>query len=141
MYCTEDTLTSKNLGEMLTEVLDWHKLGTKLDLRDHSLAEIRINYSVHGNDRQRQEMITKWLAFDTEASWSKLAGALEKMGENTAAKNIRDKYVPHCRGRLQQLPVVPLIRGGKLFMVVLRNAPLRGHWVEGAMANGYSTHH
>ena len=93
-----DTLTAKNLGEMLTEVLDWYKLGTKLDLQAHSLAEIRMDYSVHGTDRQRQEMISKWLAFDTEASWSKLAGALEEMGENTAAKNIRDKCVPRCGG-------------------------------------------
>ena len=97
LYCT-DTLTAKNLGVMLTEVLDWHKLGTKLDLPGHSLAEIRMDYNVHGTDRQRQEMIGKWLAFDTEASWSKLAGALEEMGEKTAAKSIRDKYVPHCGG-------------------------------------------
>jgi len=82
---------------MLTSVLNWHKLGTNLGLPDHSLGAIRIDYSINGTDRQRQEMITKWLAFDTGASWSKLARALEEMAENEVARNIRETYVPDHR--------------------------------------------
>ena len=84
---------------MLTPVLDWHTLGTNLGLPVHSLGAIRIDYSVNGTDRQRQEMINKWLAFDTGASWSKLARALEEMKENKVAKNIRDTYVPDHRSK------------------------------------------
>ena len=36
---------------MLTEVLDWHTLGIKLGIPDHSLGEIRINYSAYGIGR------------------------------------------------------------------------------------------
>ena len=103
MGFTEDTLTPQNVGQILTEVLNWHRLGTNLGLPDHPLAAIRIDYAVHGADRQRQEMISKWLAYDTEASWCKLVGALEEMGENHVAKKVQDKYLPHYRGRLLQI--------------------------------------
>ena len=79
---------------MLTSVLDWHTLGTKLGLPDSSLGAIRIDHSPYGTDRQRHEMISKWLAYDTKASWSKLASALEEMGNNTLAEEIRGKYIP-----------------------------------------------
>ena len=39
-------------------------------------------------------MISKWLAYDTKASWSKLATALEEMDNNTLAETIREKYIP-----------------------------------------------
>ena len=44
-------------------------------------------------------MISKWLAYDTEASWNKLARALEEMGMCVVAKEILDNYVPGYRGR------------------------------------------
>ena len=83
---------------MLTEVLDWHTLGIKLGLTDHSLGEIQINYTAYGIGRQRQEMISSWPKYDREASWSKLARALEKMGNNTLAAKIWNAYVPCYRG-------------------------------------------
>jgi len=94
---TEGSLTSKNISLVLTPVLNWHTLGINLDLPVPSLDAIWIDYK--RTDRQRQEMITKWLAFDTGASWSKLACALEEMGENKVAKNIRDTYVPDHRSK------------------------------------------
>ena len=42
-------------------------------------------------------MISKWLAYDTEASWNKLARALEEMGMHVVAKEVLDKYVPHYK--------------------------------------------
>ena len=83
---------------MLTEVSDWHTLGIKLGIPDHSLREIRINYSAYGIGRQKQEMITKWLEYDTEASWDKLANALKEMGKRVAASKIWNTYVTGYRG-------------------------------------------
>ena len=80
------------------EVLDWHTLGIKLGIPYHSLGEIQINYSAYGIGRQRQEMITKWLNYDTEASWDKLANALEEMGKHVVATKIWNTYVPGYRG-------------------------------------------
>ena len=85
---------------MLTELLDWHTLGTKLDLPVHMLGTISINYHAYGNNRQRAEMISQWLVYDTEASWSKLASALDEMGNHTLAKKIRDIYIPEYRSKL-----------------------------------------
>ena len=85
---------------MLIELLDWHTLGIKLDLPVHTLKKIRIDYSVYETDRQKEEMINNWLAYDTEASWSKLASALDEMGNHTLAKKIRDIYIPEYRSKL-----------------------------------------
>ena len=38
-------------------------------------------------------LLSKWLDYDPKASWDKLANALETMGKNAIAKNIRSKYV------------------------------------------------
>ena len=38
-------------------------------------------------------MLSKWLDYDTEASWEKLANALNTMGKNALAANIRSKFM------------------------------------------------
>ena len=93
----EKSLTRSNIDKILTELLDWHNLGTKLGLPDHKLKEIQFDCT--GAVRQRQEMICKWLEYDTEASWNKLARALKEMGMRVVAKEILDKYVPGYWGR------------------------------------------
>ena len=67
-------------------------MGTKLGLPVGLLWAIQIDHS--GTVRQRHEMISRWLAYDTRASWSKLASALSEMGSNTLAAKICDQYVP-----------------------------------------------
>ena len=73
-------------------MLDWHNLGVKLDLPVQLLQEIKVNYSAYGTGRQKQEMITTWLEYDTEASWDKLANALKEMGKHVAANKIWNTY-------------------------------------------------
>jgi len=97
---TEASLTCKNISQILTGVLEWHTLGIKLDLPVDTLGKIQIDFSVYGTDRLTQEMVKKWLAYDPLASWSKLASALDEMGNHTLAKEIRDKYIPDCRSKL-----------------------------------------
>ena len=84
-------MTLQNIDKILIEVVDWHTLGIKLGLPVHTLRGIEINYSVHGLDRKRHEMISSWLNYDTEASWDKLASALKEMGMHVAAKKIAGK--------------------------------------------------
>ena len=95
---TETPLTLRNIDEILTEVLDWHTLGIKVGIPHHLLGEIQINYSAYGVGRQRQEMITKWLEYDTKASWDKLANALKEMGKHVVAAKIWSAYVPDYMG-------------------------------------------
>ena len=79
-------------------MLDWHTLGTKLGLPVYKLEAIRIDYNAYGTGRQKQEMITTWLEYDTEASWDKLANALKEMGKHVAASKIWNTYVTGYRG-------------------------------------------
>ena len=95
---TETHLTLRNIDGIITEVLDWHTLGIKVGIPYHLLGEIQIKYSAYGIGRQRQEMITTWLDYDPEASWDKLANALEEMGKHVAATKIWNTYVPGYRG-------------------------------------------
>ena len=99
MVFTDDSLTSRNIAVMLKSMSDWQTLGIKLGLPDFMIEEIRINVNVYGIVQQRQRMITKWLEYDLNASWSKLADALEEMGSNKVAKDIRDKYVHGYRSK------------------------------------------
>ena len=96
---TDVSLTDRNIDQMLTEVVDWHTLGKKLELPVYTLDKIRIDCSTYGTDRQRQEMISKWLAYDTEASWSKLASALEEMANNKVAAKIWSQYTHGYKGK------------------------------------------
>ena len=75
---------------MLTDVVDWHTLGTKLGIPGYKLKEIQIDNSAYGTVRQRNEMISEWLLYDINASWTKLARALVEMGINTPAKKIQE---------------------------------------------------
>ena len=97
---TETTLTLQNIDKILIEVLDWHILGTKLGLPVYKLEAIRIDCNAYGTYQQRQKMITTWLEYDTEASWDKLANALEEMGKNVAAAKIWNTYVTGHRGKI-----------------------------------------
>ena len=73
-------------------MLDWYNLGTKLRLPDYQHGEVWRDRT--GTVQQRQEMISKWLAYD---SWNKLARALEEMGMHVVAKEVLDKYIPHYK--------------------------------------------
>ena len=79
-------LTLQNIDKILIEVVDWHTVGIKLGLPVHIL--VKIDQSAYGLDRQRHEMISSWLNYDTEASWDKLASVLKEMGMHVAANKI-----------------------------------------------------
>jgi hypothetical protein len=69
---------------------EWRGVGTQLDLPEHMLKIVDSNPNV---EDRLQMMLSKWLDYDPEASWDKLANALNAMGKNTIAANIRSKYV------------------------------------------------
>ena len=71
-------------------ITEWHQLGLQLDLPEHILKPIGSNPDVE--DRLRM-MLSKWLDYDPEASWDEQANALDAMGKNAIAANIRSKYM------------------------------------------------
>ena len=81
----------KNIVTAVRDVItEWHQLGLQLDLPESDLKLIGSNPDIEGHLRM---MLSKWLDYDPEASWDKLANALNTMGKNAIAANIRSKYV------------------------------------------------
>ena len=84
-------LNFNNLCAELKTVNDWHQLGINLRVLAHDLIEIEHNYQK--NDRQRAEMLDLWLRRTPNAVWEDVVNALQQMGENRVAQNIRQKYI------------------------------------------------
>ena len=67
----------KDLVIALRGVVEYHDLGLQLDLPESELALI----DKHPVEDRLRMMLWKWLQFDPEASWEKLATALSKIGK------------------------------------------------------------
>ena len=80
-----------NLSSELASVIDWFSLGLNLGLQKHELTKIERDYQ--GNDRRRVEMLDLWLHRTPNATWEDVVRALQQMGENVVAENIREKYI------------------------------------------------
>ena len=82
------------LRELLVAVKDfteWYNLGVHLALPVYVLDTIKAErLSVQDSTR---EMLKKWLDYDPEASWEKLASALEAIDKRTVAENVRRQFV------------------------------------------------
>ena len=57
---------------------DWYSLGIHLDIQTSVLKQIEGDYKDHV--RCKTEVIELWLDNDPEATWNKLAQAVEDMG-------------------------------------------------------------
>ena len=66
---------------------DWKRLGLRLRIKNDDLKTIEHNYHTNA-DRCLEECLVKWLKTG-KATYTGLAGALQKMGEGTAADHIR----------------------------------------------------
>ena len=92
----DNVLNLKDLSTELVTVINWFLLGINLGLPKHELSKIQQNYAHQGNDQQRVEMLYLWLQCTPNATWEEVVRALEQMGENRVAENIREKCI---RGR------------------------------------------
>ena len=67
----------------------WYDLGLQLRLPTFILDPI----ASHPVDVRKRMMLGKWLQYDPEASWEKLACALTLIGHKTTAASIRSQFV------------------------------------------------
>ena len=70
--------------------VEWYDLGLQLGLPDATLASIATHPDIEARGRM---MLSKWLQYDPKASWEKLAAALNKIGKNVIAANVRRQFV------------------------------------------------
>ena len=79
----------KDLVIALRGVVECHNLGLQLGLPESKLALI----DKHSVEDHLRMMLSEWLQFDPEASWENLATALNKIGKNAIAANVRQQFV------------------------------------------------
>jgi hypothetical protein len=79
----------KDLVIALRGVVECHDLGLQLDLPESTLKLIDKH---HDSKDHLRMMLSEWLQFDPEASWEKLATALERIGKNAIAADVRREF-------------------------------------------------
>ena len=88
---TSTCLTLREVGNELREVTEWYQLGLQLGVTPFKLREIERDYP-QDTQRRKSEIHDWWLRNAPEASWEKLAQALEAMGGHTTlACRLRNK--------------------------------------------------
>ena len=80
----------KDLVIALRNLVECHALGLQLDLPESTLKLIDKH---HDSKDHLRMMLSEWLQFDPEASWEKLATALNKIGKNAIAVNVRREFM------------------------------------------------
>ena len=73
-------------------VVEFYKLGVELEISMGVLDTIEAN-NCSDVDKARIKLLDYWLQNDQEASWSKLAGALRKVGHGDLSNSILKEYV------------------------------------------------
>ena len=80
----------KDLVIAVRGVVECHDLGLQLGLPEPTLKLIDKH---HDSKDHLRMMLSEWLQFDPEASWEKLATALDKIGKKAIAANVRREFV------------------------------------------------
>ena len=86
-------LKLNNLVLAVSDVADWFSLGLQLGLPSATLEIIAADSSIKDIKSKRLAMLSEWLKYDTAASWEKLAAALDVIGENVVAANVRSQFM------------------------------------------------
>ena len=92
-----DGVREVSLSELLSElkeVDDWFGLGVYLNVPDNKLREIGKDYS--DAEECKIEMILLWRQLCVP-TWTAVTNALSKIGMDSLAVKIAQKYGEHCR--------------------------------------------
>lgn len=85
-------LSMKNLMAALNDVPEWEELGIELGIEWFKMKEIKKNRN-HCEPRLcKADLLDHWLENDLQASWERLASALDNMGKKVVAQRIRATY-------------------------------------------------
>ena len=84
-------LNIQNLDYELKEITDYFQLGIMLGLEYRELKGIDDQYT--STTRRMEETLGLWLLHTSNASWSDVVTALQKMNQNKIAERIHSKYI------------------------------------------------
>ena len=83
------SLTVRNITNELVDIADWESVGVELGVSATKLSEIRANRMNNG-PLCKISMADTWLRSDVNASWEKLADALDRTKNTPQAEHIRN---------------------------------------------------
>ena len=97
--CTEGRpqdgeLSVRNVTGALREVSDWEALGVRLGVGVAKMREIGRSRNYRDPHLCLADLVAHWLGSDVEASWERVASALEEMGWQVEARDIRTAHAP-----------------------------------------------
>ena len=87
------------LRELLDElhtVVEWKILAVYFGLEEHDIATIQERHP-RNPQHCKIDVFSRWLRRDLNASWEKVAKALEFISERVLANNIRQRYIKQQR--------------------------------------------
>ena len=91
MACSKEAvLELKDVVLAVKEVTRWYEVGLQLGLPEEKLKLISSHPDIEGHQRM---MLSKWLSYDPEASWTKLVAALRAIGERSVADKVARQFV------------------------------------------------
>ena len=72
---------------------DWFIFGSRLELDPYELDVLQLNCQAHPDWRHCfRQMIFKWIdKFGSDATWTKIVDALEKMNHNRLAREVKNE--------------------------------------------------
>ena len=104
----------KDVVLVLNNVTEWYRLGLQLDLPVHMLDSIKAHRLPVQNSML--DMVHRWLSYDPEASWEKLAKALDAIAERVVAESIRRQFLGAVAAAAQNLDDEPETRKYSLYL-------------------------
>ena len=94
LHPSDSMLDVQHLSSELQSVTNWYQLGIHLGLETHELDKVQMDYAHQGNDRQRLQMLDLWLQRTPNGTqWEDVVRALQLIGKNRVAENIRQHYI------------------------------------------------
>ena len=80
------------LKELHSKAADWEDMGIQLDINDGELKQLKSD-NRGGSKACLREMLRIWLnRVDPPPSWSAIAEAIEDLGDEQLAQELRSKY-------------------------------------------------
>ena len=97
----KQTIELRDLVLAVKDVTEWYDLGVHLALPIHMLDTIKAE-GLPVQESMR-EMLKKWLDYDPEASWEKLASALKAIDKKAVADSVQSGQAVAVRGSTPQV--------------------------------------
>ena len=112
----------RDLVEWLHDLIKWEEFGDFLPgIRSTHIEMIKANLRNAEVNEKKRALYDQWLRIDSNATWSNVIEALEKINENTLAAKIKSKLIDSTSTgvSVSSSATSGLHYGGKLLIILI----------------------